>query len=227
LLYRGGGYVKEAKKQLLGYGIDQKYILQEPDIRSYTGLQYFDVWSPQEKEIFIDCGAYDGDTVEQFVQWTNSQYDHIYAFEPSIRNYKKCKKNVEDKAIKNCNLIPKGTWSCNKKFTMMASEFDTGDYITQAFEPDCAEVESVPIDDVLQGDKATFIKMDVEGSELESLKGAKNTIVNYHPRLAIAVYHRNTDFIEIPSYILNLNGNYKFKLRHYASNNCETVLYAE
>lgn len=163
----------------------------------------------------------------QFIEWTNSQYDRIYAFEPSIRNYEKCKKYVEDRAIKNCDVINKGTWSCRETFTMITSEFDTGDFIIPGFEAGYSEIESVSIDDTLQGKEATFIKMDVEGSELESLKGAKNTIVRYQPRLAIAVYHKNTDFLDIPNYILDLNDNYKFKLRHYASNNCETVLYAE
>ena len=68
--------------------------------------------------------------------------------------------------------------------------------------------------------------MDVEGAELKSLMGARNTIVKNHPRLAICAYHKLEDLYEIPEYILSLVPEYKFYLRHYASNAYELVLYA-
>ncbi len=68
--------------------------------------------------------------------------------------------------------------------------------------------------------------MDVEGAELKSLIGAKNTIIKNKPRLAICVYHKPEDICEIPEYILSLVPEYKFYLRHYSSINWETVLYA-
>jgi hypothetical protein len=72
-----------------------------------------------------------------------------------------------------------------------------------------------------------FIKMDIEGSELEALKGAKNTIKNQKPRLAISVYHKPEDIFEIPLYLKELVPAYKFYLRHDCLVNLtETVLYA-
>lgn len=68
--------------------------------------------------------------------------------------------------------------------------------------------------------------MDVEGSELKALQGAKNTIINNRPRLAICIYHKPIDVIEIASYILELVPEYKFYIRHYTSHMWETVLYA-
>ena len=82
------------------------------------------------------------------------------------------------------------------------------------------------LDDMIRDERVTFIKMDIEGSELEALKGAKNTIRNHHPRLAICIYHKPIDVIEIPAYILELVPEYKFYVRHYDSSLEETVLYA-
>ena len=79
---------------------------------------------------------------------------------------------------------------------------------------------------MLKGEKATFIKMDIEGSEINALKGGANTIKKYRPRLAISVYHKPEDIIEILSYILELCEDYKFYLRAYEYNEAGVVLYA-
>ena len=67
---------------------------------------------------------------------------------------------------------------------------------------------------------------DIEGSELEALKGCQNIIKQYRLKLAISVYHMKKDIIEIPEYIMNLVSDYHFYLRHYSSSFSETVLYA-
>ncbi len=227
-----GGYFYEAKKQLMELGIESEYIIQEPDIRSYTGTQYFDVWMPRENEILVDCGSYDGDTIEQFIKWTDSDYGKIYAFEPDESNYENCLKYIRDKNIRDCELFNKGTWSSSQTLELLFAEFDTGSRILQDKNRNddkkgVVKIEGISIDEALHGERATFIKMDVEGSEMESLKGAANTIRKYKPRLAVAVYHYFEDIFDIPRYILSLNNQYRFKLRHYSSGLCETVLYAE
>lgn len=75
-------------------------------------------------------------------------------------------------------------------------------------------------------EKVTFIKMDVEGAELEALKGARKTIMKHHPRLAISIYHKPEDIWEIPAYILSLSEDYRFYIRHYQFSKNETILYA-
>ena len=88
------------------------------------------------------------------------------------------------------------------------------------------EVQLTSIDSALNGEAVTFIKMDVEGAELKSLMGARNTIIKNHPSLAICAYHKHEDLYELPKYILSIVPEYKFYLRHYCSCSYETVLYA-
>lgn len=72
-----------------------------------------------------------------------------------------------------------------------------------------------------------FIKMDVEGFESRILTGAKETLKEQSPKLAVCVYHRGNDLITLPAIILSANPNYKLYLRHCSPTWAETVLYAE
>jgi hypothetical protein len=80
----------------------------------------------------------------------------------------------------------------------------------------CNEVKMVP----------NLIKMDIEGSEMAALRGAKNTIVKYGPGLQVCIYHRCEDLWEIPLFLKELRPDYKLYLGHHSKNLCETVLYA-
>lgn len=78
---------------------------------------------------------------------------------------------------------------------------------------------------MLQGKPVTFIKLDIEGAEMDALIGARMSIKKWKPRLAVCVYHRREDLVEIPLYIHGLVPEYKMYLRHYSTCRAETVLY--
>ncbi len=86
-------------------------------------------------------------------------------------------------------------------------------------------IEVVALDSVIK-EKVTFIKMDIEGSELKALQGGRNLIRTYMPKLAISIYHKWEDLIDIPVYIHELAPEYKLFIRHYFYSPAETVLYA-
>ena len=75
--------------------------------------------------------------------------------------------------------------------------------------------------------RVDFIKMDIEGAELEALRGARKTIETFRPKLAISLYHSINDFITIPKYLASLNYGYKFFLDHITIHSEETVLFAK
>lgn len=190
------------------------------------GNQYFlpEIIKLAEGEVFIDCGAYDGDTINKFVESINQQkgssYSRIIAFEPDEMNWHILEQTI--KIHKNCEIIKKGIWErpdtlyFNSGLESSSNLSKNGDI----------QIPVDSIDHILSGDKATFIKMDIEGSELQALKGAKNTITKYKPKLAICIYHKPEDLIEIPKYIKNLVPEYKFYVRNHHFSAIETVLYA-
>ena len=191
-----------------------------------SGKHYFNelTFCPNpEKEVFIDCGAYNGDTILQFAAFTDKNYRKIYAFEPISENISELKKNV--KCLTNVEIINKGTWKEDDNLSF--EKKDDGSHIVQDNGKDTVQVTA--IDNVIKDECVTFIKMDIEGSELESLQGASRVIQRDMPKLAICCYHKKNDIIDLYNYIRKFeNYNYKYNiyLRHHSNGTCETVLYA-
>lgn len=176
--------------------------------------------------IFIDCGAYNGDTIKDYIKFTNNRYKKIYAFEPDKRIYGELCKNVQGNAKITC--YPKGCWDVNEEVS-----FDNSTWMGLAAikESDMGTmIETVSLDSVIPvEDSVSLIKMDIEGSELPALKGAENIIMRNMPYLAISVYHRPDDLLRIPQYIVSLSNvdkEYRLYLRHHCSIWDLIVLYA-
>lgn len=217
----------DLSRQIMFRLIDAKLSFCGRDlIKIASADQYFNeltFCTDSSNEIFVDCGAFNGDTVAKYVEFTNNNYKKIYAFEPNQKNIISLKKRVE--VYENVEIIEKGTWSQDSIL-----EFSENGSASQIVEKKGAvKIQVTTIDGVVRNDKVTFIKMDVEGSELESLKGAKRTIAENMPKLAICCYHKRDDIINLYEYINTFNNDkyyYKFYLRHHSNSVYETVLYA-
>ena len=120
--------------------------------------------------------------------------------------------------------MEKGAWNKRAVMWIKSAQWKAGS--TVSAEGD-VQIELTDIDSEVGDDKVTFIKMDIEGAELNALKGACKTILKNRPRLAICIYHKPEDICEIPEYLLSLVPEYRFWIRHYSSNEWETVLYAK
>lgn len=187
-----------------------------------TGWQYFDCpgLNPLGKEeVFVDAGCYDMSTSKAFVKWSSGQYKRIIAFEPDQYNQAVCLKNMD---LENFELLPYAAWSETREGLCFMSA-GSGSGVSSKSD---TKVHAESIDNVLKGERATFIKMDVEGAEIKAIEGAAYTIKNYKPRLAICVYHRPEDIYNIPLLLMQYREDYKFYIRHYTSCSYETVLYA-
>lgn len=191
---------------------------------AWTKPQYFldDVLEWRDEECIVDCGAYDGDTVEEFLRKrpkTDNFTYKIYAWEPEKSLCEAMEKKFEDDT--NIIVVPKATYS--KAGTIGFSSEEKGMSTISLEEENLVETDT--IDAVLGNDKASFIKMDIEGGELEALIGAKEQIKNNKPRLAICIYHKQEDFWTIPQYIKQLNPNYKFYIKTHSKMPTELVLF--
>jgi FkbM family methyltransferase len=192
------------------------------EIKEIQYQQWFDKELIQRNPcaVFVDAGAYDGDTAEAFHQF-NGNCKKIYAFEIDEENALKAK--IRLKNITEAKVYPLGVSDTKKKV-----KFDkTG--ITNAHlnqnNAEGVEITVVSIDDQIK-DSITYLKMDVEGSEEDAIKGAARQITLNSPYLGIAVYHKAGDVWKIFEQIKKINPNYRFYLRHYTDVAYETVLYA-
>lgn len=188
--------------------------------------EYFDedIMQPIEDEVFIDGGCYDCNTDERFMKWCSGNYKKIYAFEPDERNYDRCLKKCEELRIQKIELINKGLWNCATEL-FFREKGTRGSKIEDKEEEGLTAIHTAAIDDIVEG-RVTFIKLDVEGAELKVLQGAEKTIRKYRPRLAICIYHKGEDILEIPEYILSLHSDYRLYIRHYHISGSSTILYA-
>lgn len=191
-------------------------------LQAHTGKrQYFDVFEPEENEVFIDAGSYDGGTILDFVQWAEGSYRKIIALEPLSDMCKGIEIMCRERNLHHIELYEAAAW--NKEEKLFFTEDLTGSKVEEEGK---ITIKGMAIDDIVGQDRVTFIKMDIEGSELKALEGAKAVIQRDHPKLAISLYHKPEDIVELPAYILELVPEYRFYIRHYCSDVCETVLYA-
>ena len=106
--------------------------------------------------------------------------------------------------------------------------FESGESITSSMivHDDKGEaVRVVSLDSFFVDLPLSFIKLDVEGMEYDTLLGARQTIAQYRPKIAVCVYHKPDDLFRIYSLLRDINPDYMFKLRHHSSLLMETVLY--
>lgn len=217
-------FAPEMRQTLLAGGFLEEQILQPESLvfQACTGRQYFDVFEPQEREVFIDAGAYNGDTVRDFVDWTCGKYRKIISLEPSRDMCEIIKRQCMEEQIERVLVIEAAAWNENESLFFTERTYG-GSRVNDGGE---IQVKGIKLDSAAGNEPVTFIKMDIEGSELKALMGSETIIRQHKPRLAICIYHKPEDIIEIPAYLLKLVPEYRFYIRHYTSDMCETVLYA-
>lgn len=225
-------YGSEIYKQLLELGFSQKDIvvstLGYPEIQ--CGWQYFDLFEPMDNEIFVDAGTYNGATIVDYYRWLDGKSGKCYGLEPVDHMFKQATQLISDNKIQGAKLYNVAAWNCKEELSILLDKKADGEIWGGNAISDIGtiKVTGQSIDSILAENSGgvTYIKMDIEGSELKALEGAKNSIMTYKPKLAISLYHKPMDILEIPYYILSLADDYKFYIRHYTGNLNETILYA-
>lgn len=232
-------YYKEIYNQLKSANISDEYILNAGEmIDNMSVRQYFDLPEMEEKrlstECFIDAGSFDGRTSFLFCEWCQKSIDtkgiNIWAFEPDENNVKKCEKTLNSLTYdKKSNVeyqyrvVPKGLWDREREISFSAVQNGSSKVADNGEQQICVD----RLDKMIPpNEKVTFVKMDLEGSELKALLGAEDIIKKYKPKLAISIYHKPEDIWELPELVLQMNSQYTLYLGHYSTAAAETVLYA-
>lgn len=177
----------------------------ETNNKYWYGLDKEDLYRHLDDESWVNCGAYVGDTIFSYLS-NGFSYKKILAFEGSKENFKKLVNNIADLGKK----------TDISKIKLYNSFIDySGNHMK-----------------VLKEEKCTLLNADIEGYELELLKSMTEIIKRDRPVIAVCLYHKKEDVVEIPQYLYSIVDNYTYKLRKYTSwihdtKRCyELVLYA-
>jgi FkbM family methyltransferase len=171
-----------------------------------------------QNEFFIDGGAYDGDTIAAFRQATGDQFDRVIAFEPDPVNLVPLREATAGDARITVKPFGLGARTQALRFTLAG----TGSHIAE--NGDC-EIQVVSLDEALGGAAPTYIKFDIEGSELDALEGGRHTITRHRPKLAVCVYHVPDHLWRVPLQLHELLPGARLTLRSYAHDGFECVCY--
>lgn len=193
-------------------------------------VQYFDeMITYKENEVFVDAGVLNGDTSFNFIK-NCSNYAKIYMFEPTLESYIDTQNNIKNRKLENIELYNVGLWNKKDELKFKTNELIPASNLISEHGDVVVNVDSLDNFFINNNDAnilpPTFIKMDIQGAELAALQGGAETIKQYKPKLAISIYHKPEDIIEIPAFIKSLVPEYKLYIRHYTNTHTETILYA-
>lgn len=191
----------------------------------------------RKNEVYVDGGAYIGDTAEEFIismKEKGKDYRHIYSFEPDPSNYKRAVQNLS--GYERIDLIPCGI-SSRKTELRFASSRETEGLGSHMMPNDISsnnsETLTIPTTSLDQffADKPkslwpTIIKIDIEGGEKEALIGAQNIIKAQKPQLIVCAYHKPEDIYELPETILKIRDDYRLSLWQIGQSFWDLILYA-
>lgn len=187
------------------------------------------------EETYLDLGAYNGDTVQEFLQLTRGRYKKIVALEPDPKNFKKLTDFVRQNELKKITCLQAGVWNDCGSLELTGNggrqstfwEADRSGFATQPLSQTCSmkkkikkqQVNVVSVDAVLGNEHADYMKFDVEGVEKEALEGAAGHLIpdgnGALPKLLVAAYHHDEDLFALPLLLWKLQPEYKIYLRKH------------
>lgn len=177
-----------------------------------------------DHEVFVDCGAYTGDTAEQVIR-RNPAFSRIIAIEADPENFDRLTKWIGTLEAPVASRINALNVAVGAKRGHLRFQAGGGEGAKLAADGNVV-VECVPIDELSPAAAPTFIKMDIEGAELEALEGARRSIQTHRPILSICVYHKQNDLWRIPLFIRTLVEDYRLFLRPHDVDGWQLVCYA-
>jgi FkbM family methyltransferase len=183
-----------------------------------------DLVRPIDDEVFVDCGAFSGDTIADFIAKRAGHFAQIIAVEPDGVNSAALRDRI--KAWERDGVAPVTVEQVAAGSRRATLPFQTTGTAGSAVGSGTEMVQVVPLDEILKGRRPTYIKFDVEGAEKDALLGGATTIRENMPVLAVCLYHKPQDLWELPLLIQSIQPGYRMFLRRYSDECWETVCYA-
>ena len=161
---------------------------------------------PSKEDVFLDLGAYTGDTALEFVRAAGAEPRAMYCVEPEERNFRKLQETA--KLFDNCLCINKAV-SDSQEFMEFSAGGGRG-----SLQKKTRVVEADTVDHMFPKEEINVIKMDLEGTEAKAIAGARNVITRCRPRMLVSAYHRLEDLWALPLQVLEIRPDYRVYLRH-------------
>jgi FkbM family methyltransferase len=183
-----------------------------------------DLLEPADDEVFVDCGAFDGDTLRELLAWTKGRFAEAYAIEADAVSGKKLAtwvSTLPGELQRRIHPLACAVGAERGKLRFAMSGSATATTVDEGVEVECRT-----LDELLAGRRVTMIKMDIEGAEFDALLGARAVIERDRPVLAVCVYHTQADIWRIPLLLHAIRSDYLYFLRSYDGDGLQTVLYA-
>jgi len=187
---------------------------------------YFDpsIYRLGDRETLLDCGAYDGDTLRVFLARSGGHFNRIYALEPDPGNRAKLHAwatTLPPAERARITILPYAVGQRDEQVSFgegqgVVSRIGASD---SGVVVDCRRIDSIA------ATSTTILKMDIEGAELDALRGAAATIKAARPILTLSSYHFTEHLWEIPLLIRELAPDYRISLRRYAAECWEMAYY--
>lgn len=179
----------------------------------------------QAGDIVIDCGGCWGDSPLYFA---SKGANKVYSYEFIPSNLAIFRKNIDmnPKYEGVISIVENAVWSSSDvqlSYRDSGPSSRVGDSHQYEDKTSTLSIDDL-VDRIIKG-PVSFIKMDIEGAEVPALEGARKTIAEFGPKLAISVYHKPDDLFRIPALIKEIRGDYKFYLDYYTTVGYEIILY--
>jgi FkbM family methyltransferase len=186
------------------------------------GEQYFpDLFSLSNDECFIDCGSYTGDTIQALLSLTKGRFRKVIAFEadPAVMP----KLLAFGKTVDTRVVIHNAAVAAQNGVVQFSGDGIGGGSIASS---SGIEVPSIRLDDALAGEAVSYIKMDIEGAELQALEGARRVVWRDRPILAVCGYHRPDHLWRVPVSLKSLAPDSALFLRSHCADGLDSVYYS-
>ncbi|MDR1322220.1 MAG: FkbM family methyltransferase [Gracilibacteraceae bacterium] len=200
--------------------------------KTYTPIQYFDwnILQKRENALYVDCGAYDGDSVVNFIGRYGPDYAHIIAYEPTPDVFQALRQSVQ--SFPRVLIRPAAVGEKAGALPLQCFPNAVLNYVPMDGAPHCATDITVPVvaldQDIDPALKISLLKIDVEGAEAAVLRGAREHIISDRPQLAVCLYHLLDDLRVIPRLIHSYNPEQDFYLRNHQLHGIyDLVFYAD
>lgn len=175
---------------------------------------YKSILSCEKYQSCGDLGAYNGDSVREFIKYFPN-VKKIISLEPDIKNFNKLKKYVDENCPNIAILYNYAAWDREETQLFNRQSSRNSGIGGSSFTGKTVEINCQALDNLLNGERLDYIKYDVEGAEERALYGSREVISKYAPHLLVSAYHRSSDLYRLPKLIKELNGRYKLYLRRF------------